>query len=236
MEELTRAARDIRTQRGGSIRVVAPAFIANSILCEATASYLHKRTDSSAMIEVRNHHDIVDMVATKAIDLAVVVLPVVNALVSVEELGQFELVCAVRQDHPLANSGHVSVQQLRDEDLITNTDGSQIGLAAERLLQASAIPVTRRVTVRNQEIACNLVARGIGLAIIARPLPDHVANYPNVVFRPFEPAAHINIGVLTPKSGNPSTLAAEFIECVRQSTRRLMDQQNPNPSSAAQPS
>jgi DNA-binding transcriptional LysR family regulator len=226
MQELTLAARDIRAQRGGNIRVVAPAFIANSILSEATAAYLTKRTDSSAMIEVRNHHDIVDMVAAKVIDLAVAVLPITNSLVSVEELGQFELVCAMRLDHPLAHSERVSVQNLRDEDLITNTDGSQIGLAAERLLQASGIPVTRRVTVRNQEIACNLVARGIGIAIIARPLPDHVANYPKIVFRPFEPASHITIGVLIPKSVKPSQLMAEFIECVRESARGLIQQKS----------
>jgi DNA-binding transcriptional LysR family regulator len=225
MEELTRAAREIRTQRSGHLRVVAPAFIANSILCDATVTYLKTRTDSSAMIEVRNHHDIVDMVAAKVIDLAVAVLPVVNPLVSVEELGRFELVCAMRQDHPLASLERVSLEKLRDEDLITNTDGSQIGLAAERLLQASAIPVNRRVTVRNQEIACNLVARGVGIAIIARPLPDHVANYPKVIFRPFEPASLITIGVLVSKSGKPSQLTAEFIECVRQSARRLRQEE-----------
>lgn len=224
MEELTRAARAIRTDRRGHIRVVAPAFIANSILCDATAAYLEKQADSSAMIEVRNHLDIVDMVAAKVIDLAVAVLPVVNPLISVEEIGRFELVCAMRQDYPLANSERLRVQALRDQDLITNTDGSQIGLAVERLLQASEISVTRRVTVRNQEIACSLVARRVGVAIIARPLPDHVANYPDLIFLPFEPASHISIGVLVPKSGKPSELTSEFIDCVRQSARRIMQQ------------
>jgi DNA-binding transcriptional LysR family regulator len=222
MEELTRAAREIRTLRSGHLRVVAPAFIANSILCDATAAYLQKRTDSSAMIEVRNHHDIVDMVAGKVIDLAVVVLPVANPMVSVEELGQFEMLCAMRQDHPFADSDRLGLHKLQDQDLITNTDGSQIGLATERLLQASGISVTRRVTVRNQEIACSLVARRVGIAIVARPLPDHVANYPEVIFRPFEPASHITIGVLVPKSGEASRLTAEFIECVRQSSRRYV--------------
>ncbi len=222
LEELTRAAREIRTHRGGHLRVVAPAFIANSILCDATAAYLKRRADSSAMIEVRNHHDIVDMVAGKVIDLAVVVLPVVSPMVSVEELGQFELLCAMRRDHPFADSDRLRMQKLQDENLITNTDGSQIGLATERLLHASGVSVTRRVTVRNQEIACSLVARRVGIAIIARPLPDHIANYPEVIFRPFEPASHITIGVLVPKSGEPSRLTAEFIECVRESSRRFM--------------
>jgi DNA-binding transcriptional LysR family regulator len=220
LEELTRAAKEIRALRSGHLRVVAPAFIANSILCDATAAYLTKHTDSSAMVEVRNHHDIVDMVAGKVIDLAVVVLPVVNPMVSIRELGRFEMLCAMRQDHPFAKTDRLCLQKLQDEDLITNTDGSQIGLATERLLQESGIAVTRRATVRNQEIACSLVAHRVGIAIVARPLPDHVANYPDVVFRPFEPASHITIGVLVPKSGEPSLLAAEFIECIRQSSRR----------------
>jgi DNA-binding transcriptional LysR family regulator len=222
MEELTRAAKEIRTRRSGHLRVVAPAFIANSILCDATAAYLKRRTDSSAMIEVRNHNDIVDMVGSKVIDLAVAVLPVVSSMVFVEELGRFELLCAMRQDHPFAGLDRVSLEKLQDQDLITNTDGSQIGLATERLLQVSGVSVTRRVTVRNQEIACSLVARRVGIAIVARPLPDHVANYPEITFRPFEPASHITIGVLLPKSGEPSRLTTEFIECVRVSSRRLM--------------
>jgi DNA-binding transcriptional LysR family regulator len=174
------------------------------------------------MIEVRNHNDIVDMVAANVIDLAVVVLPVVSDLVTVEELGQFELLCAIWQDHPFASSDRVPLPRLQDEDLITNTDGSQIGLATERLLQASGINVTRRVTVRNQEIACSLVARRVGIAIVARPLPDHVANYPKVVFRPLQPASHITIGILVPKSGERSRRLVEFIECVRESAQNLM--------------
>ena len=222
LEELTRAAREIRTHRGGHLRVVAPAFIANSILCDATAAYLRNRTDSSAMIEVRNHHDIVDMVAAKVIDLAVVVLPVVSPMVAVEELGQFELLCAMRRDHPFADSDRLRLHQLQGENLITNTDGSQIGLATERLLHASGVSVNRRVTVRNQEIACSLVARRVGIAIVAKPLPEHVANYSEVIFRPFEPASYITIGVLVPKFDEPSRLTAEFIECVRESSRRFM--------------
>jgi DNA-binding transcriptional LysR family regulator len=222
LEELTRAAKQIRSLRSGYLRVVAPAFIANSILCDATVAYLKKRADSSAMIEVRNHNDIVDMVASNVIDLAVVVLPVVNPMVVVEELGRFELLCAMRQDHPFAGSDRLCLQQLQDEDLITNTDGSQLGLATERLLQASGLSVTRRVTVRNQEIACNLAARGVGIAIVARPLPDHVANYPEVTFRPLEPASHITIGVLVPKSRERSQQSTEFIECVRASSRRFV--------------
>ncbi len=226
MQELTHAAREIRTQRGGNIRVVAPAFVANSILSEATSAYLTKRTDASAMIEVRNHLDIVEMVAAKVIDLAVVVLPVVNSQVSVDELGQFELVCAMPKDHLLANSERINVQSLQYQDLITNTDGSQIGLAAERLLQSSGVSVSRRVTVRNQEIACNLVANGVGIAITARPLPKHVAHYPNVIFRPFEPPASITLGILVPTTGKPSPFVTEFIEFVRESAQRFMVQAN----------
>lgn len=221
LEELTRSAKQIRSQRRGHLRVVAPAFIANSVLCDATAAYLKKHTDSSAMIEVRNHNDIVDMVAANVIDLAVVVLPVVSGLVVVEELGQFELLCAMGKDHPYASADRLCLHKLQDSDLITNTDGSQISLATERLLQVSGIAVNRRVTVRNQEIACSLVTRGVGMAIVARPLPDHVANYPGVVFLPLEPASHITIGILVPKSGERSQRLAEFIACVRESAQNF---------------
>ena len=222
LDELTRSANQIRAQRSGHLRVVAPAFIANSILSDATAAYLKKYTNSSAMIEVRNHNDIVDMVAANVIDLAVVVLPVASDLVVVEELGQFELLCAMRHDHPFASEDRLSLQKLQDEDLITNTDGSQIGLAAERLLQASGISVTRRATVRTQEIACSLVARRVGIAIVARPLPDHVENYPEIVFRPLEPTSHITVGILLSKSSENSQRLAKFIECVRESAQNLM--------------
>lgn len=222
LDELTRSANQIRAQRSGHLRVVAPAFIANSILSDATAAYLKKYTNSSAMIEVRNHNDIVDMVAANVIDLAVVVLPVASDLVLVEELGQFELLCAMRHDHPFASDARLSLQKLQDEDLITNTDGSQIGLAAERLLQASGILVTRRATVRTQEIACSLVARRVGIAIVARPLPDHVENYPEIVFRRLDPTSHITIGILLSKSSENSQRLAKFIECVRDSAQNLM--------------
>ena len=89
------------------------------------------------------------------------------------------------------------------------------------VMSRSMMPISPACTPVRM-VACSLVARRVGIAIIASPLPDHVANYPEVVFRPLEPASHITIGVLVPKSGERARGSAEFIECVRQSSQRLM--------------
>jgi DNA-binding transcriptional LysR family regulator len=160
---------------------------------------------------VKPHQDIVAMIAARMLDVGVAVLPVANALIGVQELGSFEVLCAVPAGHALARAQRIRPEQLADEQLITNTNGSQIDLTTERLLQNSGVTVTRRVTARNQEIACNLVSRGLGIAILAHPLPPHIARYPGVVFRGFEPATHIRIGALLPNAREPSRNVNEFV-------------------------
>ncbi|MGD9942574.1 MAG: LysR family transcriptional regulator [Burkholderiaceae bacterium] len=221
LDELTRAAREIKMLRGGHLRVVAPGFIANSILCDATAAFLAGHGDASVTLEVQPHQDIVAMIAAKVVDLGVAVLPVHHPLIDVSEIGDFEVVCAVPRTHPLARPRHIRPEQLEGEDLIANTSGTQIDLVTEKQLQSAGVRVTRRIAARNQEIACNLVARGLGIAAIARPLPPHIARYPGVVFRPFEPAARITIGLLLPNAREPSRLVTDFIARVRESTKLL---------------
>jgi DNA-binding transcriptional LysR family regulator len=217
LEELARSAREIKMLRGGHVRVVAPAFLANSIVCDATAAFLEAHVNASMTIEVKSHHDVIAMVAGKVLDVGVAVLPVDNPLIKVEPIGEYEIVCVVPQTHKLAKSRRIVLQQLRDQPLITNSNASQIDLTTESLLQASGVSITRRITARNQEIACKLVAQGVGIAIIANPLPAHIASYPGVVFRGFKPAVRIRVGLLVSSSKEPSRLVADFVERLRQS-------------------
>lgn len=217
LEELTRSAREIGSLRGGHIRIAAPAFIANSILCHAAGRFLGDYPDASVSIDIKPHQDIVSAVMNRVMDYGLVVLPVVGPNLAIIDIGRFELLCAVPRSHRLASMEAIRPQDLGAERIIKNTNGTQIDLGVERLLQSAQVSVRKNIVVRNQEIACGLVCRNVGVALLASPLPAHIAHYPGVCFRPFAPAASIELGLISTALRTGSALEARFVAQIEHS-------------------
>jgi hypothetical protein len=63
--------------------------------------------------------------------------------------------------------------------------------------------------------ACQLAARGLGIALADPFVAGFFAADPSVAVRPLSPAVDLEYSVLRPRGLGTSALVQEFVECVR---------------------
>lgn len=213
LDHLIKTGKDIHTSRG-HLRVVGPTFLVNSLLSEAAAALLKESPNVSIIIDSRPHTEVVSLIASRQQDVAVAVLPVAHPAVNVIELGTFEAVCVVPESSKLAKMAGIKPTDLNGQSLITSSHGSQLQLMTDRLIEQHGVQVERRINVRTQESACILVSQGLGVAIIASPLPRHVISYPGLGIKRFTPALSIQLGVLLSNVKPPTRLMSRYIDAL----------------------
>lgn len=214
LEHLQKVGSEIRAFQGNHLRVTGTPFLANSLLSLATAEFLEAFPASAISIDARPHDEVLAMVASRQQDLGVVVLPVHHSGIEVRKLMTVKSYCVMARDHPLAEKARVRLADLAGADFISNIFGSQLQESSDALLQRRNIEPRRRVFVRNQEMACSLVAGGRGLAILTPPFPDHVACYPGICFRPVDEEPENDIGLIMSNLRQPARMVRRFIDRV----------------------
>lgn len=224
LEHLIKTARNIHSSRG-HLRVIGPGFLMNSILSDATAQILTEWRGASVTLDTRPHAELISLIAGRQQDIGVAVLPVEEPSVKVIELGAFEAVCAISNKLDLARRPVIEPADLNGQSLIISSHGSQMQSLTDNMLGRHQVQVERRIIVRTQESACSLVAQGIGIAIIASPLPRHIQRYPGVIIRKFEPGMAIQLGIIISSFKAPSRLMARYIDALK----RLVHSYEPSP-------
>ena len=132
-----------------------------------------------------------------------------------ETLGVQALWVVLRDDHPLARLQQIEFGDLRDVPLVS----LRIGSGTRRLIDAAAtaagFTLRHVVTVNLPNTLLNLVAGGVGAAIIpANPWP--AGNHLNVVSRPLvRPALSTEIGIVRLRDRDLSPAAAGLLALAR---------------------
>ncbi|HXG40166.1 MAG TPA: LysR family transcriptional regulator substrate-binding protein, partial [Candidatus Limnocylindrales bacterium] len=83
-----------------------------------------------------------------------------------EPLYEEELSLVARPDHPFAYEGWVTLERLREATLVLFDPSSTYYERTDALLRAAGVVPHSRIEVDNIEVACRLVARGIGVALL----------------------------------------------------------------------
>lgn len=212
LDHLVTTGKDIRALRNGVIRVVGPPFVANGLLAEAASKFLDVYPDVRVSIESRPHDEIVELIATRQQDLGVAVQPVEHPAIEMHSLGKFDAVCALPPDHRLAGSAKVDLRDLDGEPFISNPVGTQVYQLTFEALKALGVNPLIRANVRTQDMACVLVARSKGVAVLFNPLPVNVLHYPGIVIKPLTPPISIELSVLLSRFRAPSRTIGQFLE------------------------
>jgi len=215
LDHLIKAGQDIQSLRQGYLRVMGPPFVANGLLAQAAATFLDSFPDVAVSVEARPHNEIIEMIALRQQDVGIAVLPVKHPAIDVRRLKDYEAVCVVADGSPLAGERRIRLKQLQNEAFISNSPGTQIHLMTEQAFRSGGIRPRMRIDARTQEIACHMVARGKGVAILAEPLPPHIRHYPGAVIKPISPAMPVSLGILTSNLRPPSRRVREFVNVVR---------------------
>ena len=161
---------------------------------------------------------IVDLVSQHRIELAFIHGAPQNANIRTELLGESEIACQFRADHPLASKQIITAPDIKDEDLVFLDPGSPPNhLIRENFARAGIHPQV--VTEINaSHLAGHVVSVG-GVAFVDRMSAGSDGRVPTVC-RPFRPRVALRVYAIWPAHRPLARVAKEFLDIA---TRQVVD-------------
>ena len=165
----------------GHLAVGATPSLITSVLAPALVAFHASHPGIDLSVVEAGSHQLVPQVASGEVDLALVVLPVTEPMVTTTPLFHDPLVLAVAPDHPFARKRRVQVRDLDGLDLVMFREGYD--LRAVTLDACREAAVEPHLVSEGGEMAgvLSFVAAGLGAAVvpaIALPADGSLAAVP----------------------------------------------------------
>lgn len=211
---------DLRDTRYGIIRIATTPTLGAAFLPSAIAAFLAGREMVKVGLKVLSAEHVVERVVNRQVDIGIVDATTGNEVTQAEDLCRAEVVCVLPPGHRLAQHDFVTPTDLRGERLISTNTSSPIGFMIDNAFAASDVRRESVVETSYSHIAYDLVARGVGLAVID-PFTVGRQRPPGLVLRPFRPAVKVNPRVLYLPDPPLSKLHAAFVKQLKQAAHEV---------------
>mgnify|MGYP001819612841 CR=1 FL=1 len=219
LDQLSRFVTGLKHHPAGEISVAAMPMLARSWLPEILGPFLIENTDVSLSLPIRSSGWIADALSTGQVDIGIGLKMADSAGVEFEHIMSVPLVCVMKPDHPLAEQTVVVAGDLAPHTLITLSNFDQWRLAVENALDHSNVRPIRRVDTFTTQVACELIERGVGIAIVdALTAIDYAER--GLDWRLFRPALSFDIVLMTSAYRSDSLLGGMLIETLRESAAK----------------
>lgn len=210
IDRLTQVAAKIGSLKRGTFRFASMPMASFEIVPRTVKLFLQRHDGIDVMHDVHTSPRIVDLLASRQLDLGLVQVQMGRTDLDVLAAFQSECVCAMAPDNPLAKRQVLTPQDLRDEPLIALNHRTLTYIyMTQRFAEADTAP---RIVAETQPSfsACGLARLGVGVAIVDPLTPAIFADSLKSV--PFKPSIPFEFQVLKPKDVPLSRVAKAFLD------------------------
>lgn len=195
IEAVAELARRLREGQAGRLQVASVSSLAERILPKAIRLLRRERPGAQVELLSLSSQAVVERVAERRADLGFIYDPTENPHVVSRDILEARVVLAVPRRHPLARRGTVSPADLGDQPLIAYRGDTRIGGAFRRAMRSAGIDQEPCVTTNSTRLALQLVAEGIGIAVVD-PFLFGRGGVAGVRALPFEPRISLRVRVI----------------------------------------
>ena len=213
-------AEQVRTGRGGSLRIAAMPAMAAGFVPRFVAQFCRNRPAVRVAVEGLPSTAIRDCVTAGQYDLGISGLRFRRDAFKIHPLDDYAVV-AMPVGHRLAKLDEVKADDLQDEDVILLTKFINSHHPIEVALQAVRFKPVAETALST--IACSLVSEGMGVAVVD-PFSASEFVGRNVVLRPFVPRLNIGTAIIHSIERPLSSIAQEFLSAFLARTRQFITQ------------
>lgn len=215
LEDLPRIVREIKEGGTRTLRIVALARLANSLVSPALARFVKEHPDQRFSVDVRGHRDIEQWVAGRHYDIAVALTkPCNHPAVIQRPFFDTDAMAMIPKDHPLEAAGAVSARQLAEYDIIALASGLRPRMQMEEIFQAAGVELNCKIETTSSVLACQMVAEGLGVTIIDR-LTALAVDTSRFCLRPLVPNYRLQFVLLFPPGFEETPATTSLVRCLQ---------------------
>lgn len=223
IDHVVKVAENIRAAKGGSIRIAMFNALETSCMNEIVAAFLARHPDISVSLEVATSRMILEFVATRSVDVGIAQIGTDSQNVDIRPLPVMRAVCVLPRHHRLADHREIHLKDLEGESIISVGRNSPLRLRTDSLLDSGGITCKRHIGT-SLIGACDLCARGMGIALTDPLIAAHFQKRSGIIWRPFLPTIPIEFALIFPRYIQRTELIEEFSSLVkREIQKRLME-------------
>lgn len=205
LDRVARRAEDIRTGATGSVRIATNGAMSYNFLPNVVAEFQRDYPETFVEIRVHSSRRVASWVSARQIDIGLIDAPVPAAGMDTR-LYNMECVCIMHAEDPIAALETVGPADLKDRSLIAVTGDHMVDRQLALIMSKAGLPLKQTASSYFYAIARNLVAAGNYISLID-PINGKVPHNDGVTWRPFKPAVHHKLALIT-SEGQPLGLAA----------------------------
>jgi len=220
VDQLNATARDVRTLRAGALRIIAMPALAYGLLPDTIARITRSYPSVKISIGVGMRTDLEHGITKASYDLGLATLPVNEEAIDIEPLCAVDAVCVVPPSNPLAEKPVIVAEDLAGISFISIDPRTMLRFRTDELFGSLGIRRTLSVEAQSSHMACNLVARDLGVSIVHPFIADTMGE--RIVARPFSPSLRLEYALLFPSGQRRSLLSEVFVDWLRKDVRKLV--------------
>jgi DNA-binding transcriptional LysR family regulator len=213
-DSIQRKVEDLRQGRHGSLRIAATPSLGNTVLPRAIHVFADQRPAVRISIDIRDRETVFHHVARSVAELGMVLEFREHPNLMGVPLHLGEMVCAVRETHPLAGNEVVRISDLRGIKIVRLERSTVLGDLIDRAASSLGESLNWSIETRYCATACALVQQGEPLAIVDE-YSTRYALSPGVVVKPIIPAIPITPFIVHARDRPLSKLAKLMVSEIK---------------------
>lgn len=167
ISQIERAAKAIKNQQQGCLRMVVTPLIVDSFMPELISQFVMTHPSINIELEVAPKIQASKLIRSHQIDFAILPLPAEREQgLTRQVFAEHNPVCVMPKKHPLAAKKIIDLKDLNQQKYLCLSQGSPFRIVIDGLLQQQDIEPNVVVETRHQNTLYELVKKGLGLAIL----------------------------------------------------------------------
>ena len=220
VEEIRRAAGEIRDMRRGALAVGAMPALSAGFLQSVVHAFLKKHPDIKLDIRSAQRVRLVDWVANGKLDIALINAAHEHPEVETELLSREPAVCLLPLAHPLTRRKAIRISDLSNVPLISWSEGTLTRVKVDALFTQAGIERAPGYSASTAPAICAFVAHGLGVALV-HPLYVGVAEAA-VAVRAFTPRLELDVLLAYARRASRPPLVRAFAEEANRQARFII--------------
>lgn len=210
IDHVTQAVIDLQNKQTGQLQVASPHMMSFGFMPQLIAQFYENRKGLSVAFQSQYSSKIQEWVLSGLFEIGICELPILYDAFERHNF-RFEMLCTMPEDHPLAVKDVITPMDLSDEPLIVMGPDHMTHRRMREAFETQGANFRAQVHTHLCENMLSFVKVGMGIALID-PFTVSKTGETGFVARPFHPAVHLDVAVITSKSRPLSRIGEEFLE------------------------
>lgn len=215
MEHVKDAAATIASFGHAALRIVTTPSFATGIAPDLVAGFAELHPRVMVRMEIEANDDTVEWMVSQSHDFGLSTSVPNNPALDYLALQQGEVFCVLPKAHALAGRSRISPKDLAGESFVSYIAGSRFRHAIDQVFEQAGVQREMRFETRTTDAVCQMVARGLGVSVVAAT--DAGLAGPDCAVVPFKAPLDFQAILIWPRNRKLSAAAGEFLEMARRS-------------------